>query len=141
MRLRYLPLLFAGLILADALPGHADMSFEQRAKRWFEAHDRDHAGYVTADEVVAYELKRFRRMDSQGAGKLSLDEYCSGVPSGQTEEMSRCRDQFVAMDRDRDGYVTQEELAAYYRGVIRRADQNGDGRVTLEEWLASKQDL
>jgi hypothetical protein len=44
------------------------------------------------------------------------------------------------MDHDGDGYVTDEELSSYYREVIRRADQKGDGRVTLEEWLASKQE-
>ena len=137
---RYLPYLLAGLVLATALPCLAGMSLEDRAKRWFAAHDRDHVGYLTADVVVAYELRRFKRMDSNSAGKLSLAEFCSGVPSDQAEEFNRCRGLFVAMDHDGDGYVTDAELSSYYREVINRADQKGDGRVTLEEWLASKQD-
>ena len=139
MRHRYLPLLLAGLVAITAVPCRADMSSEERAKRWFEEHDRDHVGYVTADEVVSYELKRFKRMDAIGDGKLSLAEFCSGVPSDQFEEISRCRGLFVAMDSDGDGFVTREELSRYYRDAIHRADQKGDGRVTLEEWLASKQ--
>ena len=137
---RYLLFLLAGLVLATALPCRADMSPEQRAKLWFAAHDRDHVGYLTADVVVAYELRRFKRMDSNNAGKLSLAEFCSGVPSDQFDEVSHCRGLFVAMDHDGDGYVTDEELSSYYREVIRRADQKGDGRVTLDEWLASKQE-
>ena len=43
------------------------------------------------------------------------------------------------MDSDGDGFVSREELSSYYRDAIHRADQKGDGRVTLEEWLASKQ--
>jgi hypothetical protein len=69
---RYLLFLLAGLVLATALPCRADMSPEQRAKLWFAAHDRDHVGYLTADVVVAYELRRFKRMDSNNAGKLSF---------------------------------------------------------------------
>ena len=139
---RYLPFLLAGFVLATSLSClAAGMSPEDRAKRWFAAHDRDHVGYLTADVVVAYELRRFKRMDSNSAGKLSLSEFCSGVPSDQAEELSHCRGLFVAMDHDGDGYVTDEELSAYYRQVIDRADQKGDGRVTLDEWLASKQDL
>ena len=137
---RYLPFLLAGLVLVTALPCHAGMTPEERAKRWFQAHDRDHVGYLTADVVVAYELKRFRRMDSYNAGKLSLGEFCGGVPTDQFDEMSHCRGLFVTMDRNGDGYVTEQEVAYYYRGVIQRADQKGDGHVTLDEWLASKQE-
>jgi Ca2+-binding EF-hand superfamily protein len=137
---RFLPPLLAVLITIAALPCHADMSSEEQAKRWFAEHDRDHVGYVTAEEVVAYELKRFKRIDVTGDGKVSLGEFCSGVPSGQFEEVSRCRGLFIRMDRDGDGFVTRDELSAYYRDVIRRADQKGDGRVTLQEWLASEQE-
>jgi Ca2+-binding EF-hand superfamily protein len=118
MRHRYLPLLLAVLVVVAALPCHAGMSPEERETRWFEEHDRDHVGYLTADEVVSYELKRFRRMDADGTGKLSLDEFCSGVPSGQVEEISRCRGLFVAMDSDGDGYVTQDELSRAESGQV-----------------------
>ena len=137
---RFLSLLLAGLVVGTALPCRADMSSEDRAKRWFQERDRDHAGYITADEVVSYELKRFKRMDATGEGKLSLAEFCSGVPSDQFEEVSRCRGLFLAIDSNGDGLLTPEELTSYYRDAIHKADQNGDGHVTLEEWLASKQD-
>jgi hypothetical protein len=38
------------------------------------------------------------------------------------------------------GDLTQDELPSHYRNALHRADQNGDGHITLEEWLASKQD-
>jgi hypothetical protein len=53
----------------------AQMSDEDRARRWFMEHDRDHDGYVTLDEVMAYEGKLFetsiRRMAGSNARQLA----------------------------------------------------------------------
>jgi EF hand len=56
---------------------------------------------------------------------------------------------FVALDADRDGFVTQEEMragvvatgprqgAGQRLGIVARADTNGDGNISKEEYFAA----
>jgi hypothetical protein len=37
----------------------------RRTKEWFVEHDRNHAGYVTQEELMGYETKLFNRMDGE----------------------------------------------------------------------------
>jgi Ca2+-binding EF-hand superfamily protein len=115
----------------------AQTSEENQLIHWFQAHDRDHDGYLTMDEVIGYEIKLFKRMNSDGSGRLREDEYCGGIPPSNTAELSRCHNRFTHIDANGDGYITSDEVADFYRLVLQTADQNGDGKVSLEEWLAS----
>lgn len=129
-----------GFVLVLALSAGsalADMSTQERLQRWFQEHDRDHSGYLTSDEVIAYELKQFKRMDRAGDGRLSVDEYCSGIDETAAGEVDRCHRRFATIDKKGDGYITQEELSDFYRRVMQAADKKGDGRITLDEWLAA----
>lgn len=40
---------------------------------------------------------------------------------------------FDAMDTDHDGYVSQAEHAAYMDAMFKKADANGDGKLSKEE--------
>jgi Ca2+-binding EF-hand superfamily protein len=137
MRRRPIIILTFALALSVVLPASAQTSAEERAKVWFKEHDRNHDGYLTADEVVSYERKLFKRKDASGAGKLSLGEYCAGIPANMPEEADRCRRRFAAINSSGDGFITPEEMAAYFKRVLQAADTNGDGKVSLDEWLAS----
>ena len=44
-------------LFVDATSTAAQQSGADRAKRWFLQNDRDHDGYLTADEVIAYPTK------------------------------------------------------------------------------------
>jgi len=72
------------------------------------------------------------RADGNGDGKLSLDEY----KAGRAQRFSR-------MDADSDGKLSLAEIDQAAQGMPRRsemlkaADTNGDGLVTLEEFNAS----
>ena len=123
--------------LTIVLPTSAEMSIEEHAKRWFMERDRNGDGFLTVDEVVHYELKIFKRKDSRGTGKLSLGEYCTGIPADQTEEVDLCYRRFAAIDASGSGFITPEEITDYFRRVLKAADKNGDGKVSLDEWLAS----
>ncbi len=101
------------------------------AKLWFAAHDRNHDGYITLDEVIGYEAKLFKRMDSEGTGRLREDQYCAGIPSYDNAAQERCHDRFAQIDADRDAYITLTELQDFYRLILQTADQKGDGRITL----------
>src|ERR1019366_2724308 len=98
MRRLLLILLTFALGLGMVLPTSAGMSLEEHAKRWFKEHDRNGDGFLTVDEVVPSELKLFKRKDVTGAGKLSLGEYCAGIPTDLTEEADLCQRRFAAID-------------------------------------------
>ena len=125
----------AGLI-ADVSSAAAQQSASDRAKRWFMENDRDHDGYLTVDEVVAYQLKLLRRMDLFGDGNISPQEYCANTSYGSADEIARCHRQFAEIDANGDGYITAEEVTEYYRLLLETADVKKDGKVSLDEWLA-----
>jgi Ca2+-binding EF-hand superfamily protein len=127
-------LCLAGLF-ADVTSTAAQESAADWAKRWFKENDRDHDGNLTADEVIAYQLKLLKRMDRFDDGNISPQEYCAGIHSNQSD-MARCHRHFAAIDANGDGYITAEEVTAYYQLILKTADVNKDGKVSLDEWLA-----
>ncbi|WP_298673430.1 EF-hand domain-containing protein [uncultured Sphingomonas sp.] len=60
------------------------------------------------------------------------DEAAPGVPeaSDRTREQKR----FDRYDKDRDGRITREEYLASRRKAFAKLDTNGDGRLSFEEW-------
>src|SRR5215475_9175009 len=133
-------LLWASLVIVGALtcavPAVAQSTGIDEAKLWFAAHDRNHDGYITLDEVMGYDTKLFKRMDTAGDGRLREDQYCAGIPSYDGAEQKRCHSRCAQIDADQDAYITLTELQDFYRLTLQAADQKGDGRITLDEWLA-----
>jgi Ca2+-binding EF-hand superfamily protein len=136
--------IFAGLLALVLFPmlfpaeaALADSTAVGSATNWFKSHDRNKDGYLTADEVIGYELKLMKRADTDGDGKLSLSEFIAGVPPDQPEEVDRYRRRFTAMDADHDGFATPDEATTFYRFLLKTSDTNADGYVSLEEWLGA----
>jgi Ca2+-binding EF-hand superfamily protein len=122
-------------LLASEVP--ADSPAAGSATNWFKSHDRNGDGFLTTDEVIGYELKLMKRADKNGDGKLSLSEFIAGIPPDQPDEIDRYRRRFKAMDADHDGFVTPDEMTTFYRFVLKTSDTNGDGYVSLQEWLGA----
>jgi Ca2+-binding EF-hand superfamily protein len=130
-------LLVLGLGFGAGSVAMADSPAIGSATNWFKSHDRDNDGYLTADEVIGYELKLMKRADKSGDGKLSLREFIAGIPPDQPDEIDRYRRRFKAMDADHDGFVTPDEMTSFYRFLLKTSDTGGDGRVSLQEWLGA----
>ena len=129
-------LLASSALLPFSRPLLAQQTNETLAKEWFVEHDRDHDGYITLDEVMGYEAKRFKRMGPDDAGRLREDQYCAGIPTTNTAEVNRCHTRFTKIDANGDAYITLDEIHEYYRALLQSADQNQDGRITWEEFKA-----
>lgn len=47
-------------------------------------------------------------------------------------------DVFNDLDADRNGALSRPEVPEDFRGLLKQSDQNGDGQVSLDEWLAAE---
>ena len=88
---------------------------------------------------MRFETKRFNRTTAR-PGRLREDEFCAGIPPSNAVELDHCHRRFVHVDSDGDGRVMLEEIAAFYRAILRAADDIGDDKVSFEEFLAVTQE-
>lgn len=83
---------------------------------YFEGFDRDGNGRVSTEEYQAYFGAGFDALDRNADGRLDLDELPAGRGRSPTRERSAharaVRNAFHRLDRDRDGWLTVEELTA-----------------------------
>ncbi len=83
---------------------------------------------VAAAPVVAQDLEsKFATADLNKDGKIDRAEY-----------QRRMVEVFYFADKNKDGVVTIEEIAAIEtvdEAAFKKADKNGDGRLTLNEFV------
>jgi Ca2+-binding EF-hand superfamily protein len=137
-----LPSLFAlslALALAPALltPALAQQGPSEAALHWFDSFDQNKDGILTPDEMRSVSAKQFGRIDSNGDGALSLEEYLFGIPEDHKQEIDRARTRFNIMDRNGDGRATEEEFVDFGLRVIQLGDTNGDGQLSRAEFTES----
>lgn len=83
---------------------------------------------------------RFDKLDADGDGRVSQDEYLGsirekkhwwqfGKRTANTDQNSATPEMFQALDRNRDGYLTNDELNSGQRLQESRGD-NGEGAST-----------
>jgi Ca2+-binding EF-hand superfamily protein len=104
-----------------------------------------------ADRTLAV-WEQLRQFDSDGDGRVSLAEYVAGFEAflERREEfaaaMTALVDAFYLLaDRDRTGYVSEEELVRHFRAwnhtedqaraAFRRLDRSGRGAISKAEWM------
>jgi hypothetical protein len=93
-----------------------DAAHDKKAGDWFAKMDTDHDGYLTQDEIQkardtrqhrrgdgkARMEERFKEIDANGDGQLSLDETQAKSP--------RLAERFSTLDTDQNGMLSKEEL-------------------------------
>ena len=79
--------------------------FRQAAIEGFYFRDKEHKGYLTADQLPEATPAAFKAANVKGDGRLSLQE-----------EVNAALKDFEAADVNKDGTLTYEEFEAYVKG-------------------------
>jgi len=85
---------------ATALPEPPEASPKSREERRFARADRDDDGRITAAELYEPRRKAFAKLDKNGNGSLSFEEWAV-----------KTIDKFEGADEDRSGWLTPAEYA------------------------------
>lgn len=102
-------------------------------------YDTNKDGVVDRAEWKAGQEARFKRLDTNGDGKVTQDELFARTPAvgnsvlPSDSQAGRQSAYFQRLDADRDGYVTLAEFMAQAERNFARCDLNKDGRIDTAE--------
>jgi len=109
-------------------------------KQIFKRLDADGDGSLTEAEYVgrsrfAAETARkiFHASDANGDGKVTEAEYIDN-----RTVTDKAKEVFFWLDADDDNVMTRQEVAARIDRVFKEMDADGDGRVTIPEFMSSR---
>ncbi|MGH8744643.1 MAG: EF-hand domain-containing protein [Burkholderiales bacterium] len=127
------------LVPALALADDAEKSSDKKhpMEEHFKKADKDHDGTLTKDEAKAmpHVAEHFDEIDTDKDGTVSMDEIRAFAKAHHKDAHQRGEEQFKKADKDHDGTLTKDEAKAMpnvYKNFD-AIDTDKDGTVTLEE--------
>jgi Ca2+-binding EF-hand superfamily protein len=105
----------------------------------FQRADADNDGRVTRAEVETMLQARFREVDANGDGAVTIEEWQAyaarefGRRGGDERVQQRRAAMFRGLDQNGDGRITIEEARVPVDAMFRAFDANQDGAVSRDE--------
>ncbi|KAF7683755.1 putative calcium-binding protein CML32 [Astathelohania contejeani] len=126
---------------------------EREIKHLFERINKSKSGFITKEEfddyLNLYDLKKAGISISKvkfGDNGLSIADFTKLYDKNKLFEPVDVEEAFAVIDKDNDGMISRIELVSFFKRLgihksddqidmmIRIADTNGDGYVSLEEF-------
>jgi Ca2+-binding EF-hand superfamily protein len=127
-------LIVGSLALAAVAPAFANDALDI-----FKRMDANNDGRITATEHSQFAHTAFQASDADRDGRVSLAECIAVQDTSNGVKLDRqaTEAQMGLLDTDGDGHLSQAENNAYAKDEFQRADQNGDGALSLAEVQAA----
>lgn len=122
-----------------SVSGHVDVN---GVAQWLMSMDKDHDGTVTKAEMDTWMDAHFTKADTDHDGTLETKElgaFCKYImTTGKASSYAKqCPNQgkvwLAAMDTDKDGTVSKEEMEKYFDAEFDKADADHDGTLDKNE--------
>lgn len=113
----------------------------QSVEEKFRSADADRDGRVSLREYLAGGEQYFRNIDKNGDGYIAPQELAESLMTGLPSQVHARGALIVAdasvreWDLNSDGRVSWTEYRTYQEGLFKRSDANGDGYLTLQEFM------
>lgn len=119
----------AGLAYAEGGPrGGARLNFEQM--------DANGDGVLTMEEFRNQGQAKFAQADTNGDGQLDMAELTAAADRDRDQRIARLMER---KDSNGDGMLSLDEMQPRNPGrIFTRADTDGNGEISQEEWGAAK---
>ena len=89
------------MVVAGSVPQAPEATAKSREQKRFSRADKDKDGKIAREELLAPRRKAYAKLDSNGNGALSFDEWAV-----------KTLDKFGGADKDRTGWLTAAEYAS-----------------------------
>jgi outer membrane murein-binding lipoprotein Lpp len=120
--------------VAATMPATVADPAATRALLTFAGRDADHDGFVTAIENASAADKIFDAIDADQDGNVTDQEYTAARVALGLTSLPGSEELIAQADQDGDGKLTLAEWIASEGQAFRAADRNGDGKLDPAEW-------
>ena len=110
-------------VLADQINVVAGPINLQAMRGEFQKIDTNKDGFISPEEMQAYEAKRFNELDKDKNGVLDAGELKADKTG-----------MFKNADKNKDGKVDQNESTSQFKEYFKNMDSDKNGRVSEEEF-------
>jgi Ca2+-binding EF-hand superfamily protein len=121
---------------ASDTPANNRAQFAQKraqfAQKHFDALDTNHDGVVTEDEYLAAATAKFKKLDTEGSGKVTAQELAAS-PQTLKRDARRAQFEVKRMGADSNGEVSLDQYLATAKTRFGKLDKNGDGYIDADE--------